>query len=378
MKNKRLLIGISVVAILAIGLWLWKGKEKVNGDKEVLKIGAIFSSTGVAGDYGKKSVEGILLAQELINQKGGVKGKKIQLIIEDAKSSNKDAISAYNKLVNFDKVQYIIGDIYSSTTKVIIENLDKDVLLFAPGASRPDLVKLSNNFLRNWTSDDFDGLAMSKVVQENKIDTISILAQQNDYTLALREAFIKDFKSDGKVCIDEGMFTENQTNYREILVRLKAKRTKSIYLIGMSKQVGQILKESKEIGFSPQWYTNLTVNTEDCKKIAGTAINGVVFSEPFVDKTTQNWREFYNLYKTKYNKEPDATVAHSFDALNILALALMEKSNVKDIIIYINSLHNYPGVSGNTTFDGKGGVVKDIEVLQFKNNIPERIKIFKF
>ncbi|MFV0364394.1 MAG: ABC transporter substrate-binding protein [Suipraeoptans sp.] len=343
-----------------------------------VKVGAIFSSTGVAGDYGKKSVEGIELAADLINKEGGIKGKKIKLIVEDAMSSNKDAISAYRKLVDVNKANYIIGDIYSTTTKAIIGNLSKDILLFAPGASRPDLVGLSNNFLRNWTSDDFDGYAMSRVIQSQGFNRTSVLTQQNDYTLALKEAFVKDFQSNGKVVDDDGFFTEDQLSYKELLLKLKNKNVKAVYLIGMSKQAGQMLKDAKEIGFNPQWFANLTVNTDDCKLIAGEAINGVIFSEPFVDKTTKEWTDFHDLYVEKYSREPDATAAHSFDALKILSLALSNTDNIQDAISYINSIKDYVGVSGNTTFDGKGGVVKDIEVLQFRNNTAERIEIFKF
>jgi len=216
MKSK---VKIILVAMIVLPFMFWSCQDK----QQIIKIGAIFSSTGVAGDYGKKSVEGITLAADLINNKGGVNGKKINLIIEDAKSSNKDAISAYNKLVDFDRVHYIIGDVYSSTTKVIIENLAKDEVLFAPGASNPDLVNLSKNFLRNWTSDDFDGLAMSKIIQENSITTISVLTQQNDYTMALKNAFIKDYKADGRTISDEGLFTEEQKSYKELLLRLKKK-----------------------------------------------------------------------------------------------------------------------------------------------------------
>ena len=377
MKYSKLTIVFIIVAILAVGFFIVKHKAK---NSDTINVGAIFSSTGVAGDYGKKSVEGVVLATELINSRGGINGKKINLFVEDAKSSNKDAISAYQKLVDYNGVHYIIGDVYSSTTKVVIENLSKDVVLFAPGASNPDLVNISENFLRNWTSDDFDGFAMSKIIQEHRITTISVLTQQNDYTMALMNAFVKDYKTEGRIVSDEGLFTEDQKSFRELLMNLKRKDVKAIYLIGMSKQVGQILKESKEIGFMPQWFTNLTVNTEDCKQIAGSAINGVIFSEPFVDRTSDNWKEFYDEYKVKFNKEPDTTSAHSFDALNILALAFNNTNyhNIEEVTKYINNLHDYQGVSGNTTFDGKGGVLKDIEVLQFQNDVPVRIKIFRF
>lgn len=347
---------------------------------DLIVIGAIFSSTGIAGDYGKKSVQGLELAVDDINRNGGIQGKMLKVIVEDAKSSPKDALSAYRKLVDLHGVKFIIGDVYSSTTKTILDNLDSDVLLFAPGASKPDLVNLKQNFLRNWTSDDFDGLAMSNVTRDMGIEKISVLNQSSDYTISLSNAFIKDFKHYNGEITSHDEFTAEGGRYRELLIGLKNKGVENVYLAGLSSQLGQILKESSRIGYHPQWFTNLTVNTADCKNVAGESINGVIFTEPFLDKSENNtsWTEFENSYHERFGSVPDATVAHAYDAMKILELALDSTTKVNEVVSYINKLANYPGVSGNTTFDGHGGVVKDIVVKQFVDGSAIELKVFKF
>jgi branched-chain amino acid transport system substrate-binding protein len=128
-----------------------------------LRIGVMLALTGDSANYGKRSLNGLTWAADKINQKkGGVNGKHLELVVEDDLSSPKDAVSAFNKLVSQDQVKVVIGDIISGTTLAVAPLAEKNhVLLFAPGASNPQLRYAGDYVFRNWTSDDFDGLAMA-------------------------------------------------------------------------------------------------------------------------------------------------------------------------------------------------------------------------
>jgi branched-chain amino acid transport system substrate-binding protein len=350
---------------------------------DTVKLGGFFSLTGVAADYGKKTNEGFQLAIDLINQNGGIHGKKVVGIIEDTKSSPKDAIVAYRKLKDIDGLHFFIGDVYSNTTQAVIQQKDADVIIFAPGASKPDLVNLSPNFVRNWSSDDFDGLAMARIIKERNVKNIALISQVSDYTQALSNAFKNEFENLGGNIVIEQSFQETQNDFSAMLLKFKNQNIEYVYLTALSKQMGYILKQAAQINYYPQWFTNLTVNTDDCKNIAGEARNGVIFSTPYVDfeNLNEQGKAFKAIYIKKYGKEPDATVAHSFDAVNILTMVLKKEENLTDfkkIIDDINKVKDYPGVSGKTTFDGHGSVLKDVEVMQIKNDSIISLKIFKF
>lgn len=377
MKNKVLIIVIVLILTGLVGFWFWKK----NNSNDQIKIGAIFSTTGVAGDYGKKSMEGIQYAVDAINSNGGIDGKKLVVIFEDAKSNPKDALSALNKLLTIDKVKIVVGDVYSSTTKVLISNLPNDVLLFAPGASSPELTNSKPNFIRNWTSDDFDGSAMANVILSNNVYEVATLTQNSDYTISLNNAFITDFKKGNGVVSSSYNFDGDKSDYRSLIEKLKSSNIKSVYLTALSKEMGYILKQSKELNFSPQWYTNLTVNSDDCKRIAGTSRDNVIFSKPFINliNTSEENKSFIVKYKSSKGFEPDETVSHSYDAINIIAKSMQKVGlNIPLLIEDINRVKNYNGLSGITTFDGKGGVVKNIEVLKVSGDSLISIKIFDF
>lgn len=380
MKKTVAAVVVLIVALSIAGCTTSKEPQPAEQNRTI-RVGAIFSSTGMASDYGKKGIEGVQFAVELLNQRGGINGQKVEVTYEDAKSTARDAVSALKKLSDTDKISIMVGDVYSGTTKALIENLPAKTILFAPGASRPDLVNINPHFVRNWTSDNFDGQAMANIVLGDSVKEIATLTQVGDYTVSLNEVFKNEFtKKGGKITAQES-FEAEKGDYKPLLQKLKAQNPKDIYLTALSKEMGTILKQAKEINFTPHWYTNLTVNTDDCKKIAGNAVEGVVFSRPYMDlgKMSPESASFISLYKTRKGSEPDETIAHAFDAMNILFLAIESVgTDTEAIVKYINSLKDYPGVSGKTTFDGHGGVVKDIEVVRMVNNSPKSIKVFSF
>lgn len=377
MNKKSIIIVLLLLLIGVVGLWFWKKNSSI----DEIKIGAIFSSTGVAGDYGKKSIEGIQFAVDDINSNGGIDGKKLIIIYEDAKSNPKDALSALNKLLTIDNVSIIVGDVYSSTTKVLINNIPDNVLLFAPGASSPELANSKPNFIRNWTSDDFDGSAMANVILSNKVNEVATLTQNSDYTISLNKAFVNDFKKgDGRI-LSSYNFDSDKSDYRTLIEKLKSANIKTVYLTALSKEMGYILKQSKELNYTPQWYTNLTVNSDDCKKIAGSSRDNVIFSKPYINlsNTSETNKSFVSNYKLSKGTDPDETVSHSYDAINIIVKSIQKVGlNIPLLITNINEIKNYNGLSGITTFDGKGGVVKNIEVLKVSGDSLISIKIFSF
>ena len=82
--------------------------------QETIKIGVTQPLTGAFAASGNYVAQGAKIAEEEINQAGGVLGKKIQLIIEDNKSNPTEAVSTVEKLITKDKVPVLIGA-WSST-----------------------------------------------------------------------------------------------------------------------------------------------------------------------------------------------------------------------------------------------------------------------
>ena len=79
------------------------------------KIASILPLTGKNGNYGMLIKNGLELAKEEINKNGGIKGRSLEIIYEDDQADPKLAVSATEKIINFDNVPIIFGPWASSS-----------------------------------------------------------------------------------------------------------------------------------------------------------------------------------------------------------------------------------------------------------------------
>jgi branched-chain amino acid transport system substrate-binding protein len=118
---KKATIGIVAIIIIVLIGWSLKGKSTPSSTgKEPIKIGAVISLTGFAAPWGEYSKNGIDLAVKNINEKGGIDGRNVEVVIEDDHTDAKDSVTAYNKLVNVDHVDGVIGSIFDFTSQPLI------------------------------------------------------------------------------------------------------------------------------------------------------------------------------------------------------------------------------------------------------------------
>ena len=103
------------VMIVVAGFLFFQSCSK-QGTDEIL-IGEYASLTGSEATFGQSSHNGLMLAVEEINSKGGLLGKKIKLITEDNQGKPSETQTVVQKLINRDKVVAVIGEVASSRSK---------------------------------------------------------------------------------------------------------------------------------------------------------------------------------------------------------------------------------------------------------------------
>ena len=101
---------LATIALFAIILSSCTGEpagEEGADSTEPIKIGFIGPLTGDAAAFGSDAINGAKIAVEEINAEGGINGRQISIIAEDARCTGGDAVSAAQKLINIDKVDVI-------------------------------------------------------------------------------------------------------------------------------------------------------------------------------------------------------------------------------------------------------------------------------
>ncbi|MFA5291847.1 MAG: penicillin-binding protein activator [Phycisphaerae bacterium] len=359
------LLTISVFTLLCT-----PGCAKKPQEPNEIKIGAILPLTGDGAKYGQSAKKGIDLALKEINTAGGIHNKKLKIIYEDSILDPKQGVNAANKLITVNKVPVIIGAMASSVTLAIAPIAEKShTILLSPASSAPDITKAGDYIFRNTYSDIYEGPVMARYAYEKLgFRQIAILHINNDFGVGLSKAFQQSFVQLGGKIVDLESY-ENSSDFRSQLNKVKQSNPDSIYLVGYS-EMGLVIRQAKEMALNNQILSCIMFEDPKILEVAGDAAEGVIYTYPTYNPNSnqQDVVNFVQIFRQKYNEEPDIYAASSYDSLKILAYAMnkggLEAASIKQTLY---SIKDFPGVTGSTTFDNNGDVTKPIGIKQVQN-----------
>lgn len=370
MEKKQIIIGtIIVLALVAIvsAVFLYAPKEGL----EEIKIGAIAPLSGPAALYGEGMKKGIDLAVEELNAKGGIEGKQIRVIYEDSQIDPKLAVSAIQKLITVDKVPVIIGPMGSSEVLSVAPIAERDhVVVLSPTASTPEITNAGDYIFRNTPSDNYEGSETAKFAyQQLGLQKIAILYINNDYGVGLRDVFKKTFESLGGTITTSEAFEPGANDFRTQLTRIKDSEAEAIYSVAYKESI-QILKQRKELGIDAQILGTTPFEDPEILEKAGKTAEGVIYAFVGYDPASEREevQQFINNFSKKYGAKPDPSAAQSYDAMKIVALAIENGGYTADgIKTALYNIKDFQGVTGLTSFDKNGDIVKPVQFRTVKN-----------
>jgi len=361
-----------VCLIIFFGFVFNVGMSKVN-KPEAYKIGAILPLTGSLSEIGENAKKGILLALAEANKQYKAKGIEFEVLLEDTKTSPKDAVNALNKLINVDKVGFVIGPISSGATLAVAPIAESNrVILISPGASSPKLSEAGDYIFRTWHSTSYEGRIFAEYLHKTlRTKTIGVLFINNEYGIGLLDEFTKTFKSLGGKILFEEAFQQNLSDFRPILTKIKpiTKQVDSIYIIGYHNETGALLKQSKEMMLNARFFCSDANQDPKLIEIAGSAAEGLIYphaKKP--DNTIPHVRDFQSSYRKKFAEEYGTTSDTAYDAFNLIVLAILKYGyNPLLAKTFLLNTNGYNGASGTISFDSHGDVLKEFEIKTVRN-----------
>jgi len=372
MKTKQYIFIFSFTTIIVVFFILWKNHQLRFMENGTIKIGAILPLTGDISEYGKRTKMGIDLAIDEINGNGSPFKNRYNIVYEDDKGVPKDGVNSVQKLIDINKINYIIGSVSSTVTLAILPIIDqRKVILFSPAASSPKLTGMSSYFFRDWPSDLLEATVLSDFAFKTlKFKKISILYVNNDYGIGLRNEFIRHFKELGGSILNDESYAQSATDFRSQLDKIKNSKPEAIYLSGYHREMAIATKQIKEVGIPCQILGNADYGVQELLEMTGTASEGAIFSIPeyLPNDTTSSIKHFTMEFRKKYGKEPSIFEANGYDALMVIAQAIDAVGNdTKRVSDFISSLKHFKGASGDISFDQKREVVKPITIKTVEN-----------
>ncbi|MEK6960557.1 MAG: ABC transporter substrate-binding protein [Nanoarchaeota archaeon] len=155
-----------IVLFLLTALLLSGCAEKKVDSSGAIRIGAVLALTGWGAPMGNNMFEGATLAIEQVNSAGGIRGRPLQLEVEDWKSSNADATTAAKSLIEIKGIKIILGQWSGDVLSYLSVSDSANATILCIGCGAPGMTEKSPGLFRVWPSDE---LEVKAVIQDMRL-----------------------------------------------------------------------------------------------------------------------------------------------------------------------------------------------------------------
>ena len=325
-------------------------------------------------DLGQSVRNGVLLAVEAQNERGGLLGQPVQVILEDSACDYQTARDVAQSVIAEEGVTFVIGAVCAGASEGVAQiTSDAGVLQISPASVDADLTEDAAGALRPLvfrtpvTDPDQAVIAAKLVLDRWGAGTVGILhSEQGNYGATLADAFTLAFEAEDGEVVARETYDQDSLQFYEALEPVRDADPDVLYLPGYYTVINRLVSQLRAFGMfqpivgSDGWNsTNLDVN------VVGDSYFPVHYygSEPRSVVATWN-----SLYETRYLVPPDTLATLSYDATNML-FAAVETSGYIDPYGVAQALETsaFETVSGWLTFDDMHNPVKPMVILRVNN-----------
>ena len=355
----------------AIAVILLISGECMAGD--TVKLGVAGAQSGDLASYGLPTVNAAKLVVDQVNAKGGINGKKIELLIEDDVCKPEIATNTATKLVS-EGVKIVLGHICSGATKAALPIYkNAGVLVMSPSATSPELTESGEYpyFFRTIAPDDAQAkLDVEFTLNVLKLKKIAIVHDKGDYGKGFAE-FAKKFIDEsgkGQAVLFEGV-TPGAVDYSAIVQKIKQSGAEAVMFGGYHPEASKIVGMMRKKRLTLAFISDDGVKDNTFIQVAGQDAEGVYASGPRDTSSNPIAREAVEAHRKAFKSDPGAFYDNAYSAALVLMNAIKKAGDENpDDLKKVLQTDKVDTPIGKISFDAKGDAIgAGFSIYQVKN-----------
>ena len=290
-------------------------------------LGNTTDLSGPVASYGKPYRNGMQLAIDEINQRGGIHGRKVRVIFEDSAYDPKKAALAAEKLVNQDKIFMMIGAM--GTAHNIASwpiQFEKNVINFLPLAASSPMYEPFHRLKYAVQSTYYDQLsrAVPQMVKDKGLKKPCIIYQDDDMGSEIKAGGEAGLKSVNMTFTETTSFKRGATDFSTQVSKMKAAGCDLVIMGTIIRETIGTINESRKLGFNPVFLATVAAYSDQLHTLGGKSMDGLyatmTIQHPYTDES-EPIRVWASKYKAQFNADPTAYSVYGYVAMNIFANA---------------------------------------------------------
>lgn len=364
-KLALVIVSVFLITVLVSGCT----SNSTSANKEPIRIGFIAGMSGPNAELGNGQKMAIELAVEQWNKKGGIDGRKIELIERDDHYNPTDTVNAANELINNYKVVAIVGPTGSGNAKALLP------VVKAAGIPLMITNSMDNEFT-NPVIPNVYRFAMPNWVQEqmaidyalkNNMTRIAVINDTSGYGKPGGDEIVKMLKEKGITPVAREEYKPGDLDVTAQVLRIKNANPQILIIWGMAADAANIRKTMVANGLNIPMIGGNPLVMKSYRDIAGSAIGETITTyldtylrKPFRPEAIEfakAWKEKYPNDKVFYGPGDEPWYylnmpAQTYDAVNVLLTAIKnaKSTDSKKIIEELDKIRDYKGVTNKISF----------------------------
>ncbi|OKH39346.1 branched-chain amino acid ABC transporter substrate-binding protein [[Phormidium ambiguum] IAM M-71] len=309
---------------------------QTNSTSQGIPIGVALAQTSNVALLGQEGIQGAKIAEKYFNDKGGVDGTPIKLIVQDTGGDETGAINAFQILINQNKVVGIVGP-----------TLSQQAFSADPVAERAKVPVLAASNTAKGIPEIGDYVARVSapvsIVAPNSINAalklnpnikkVAVFYAQNDaFNKSETEIFQKTVKEKGLDIVTVQKFLTTDTDFQAQATNAINLKPDLIIISGLAADGGNLVRQLRELGYKGIIIGGNGFNTSNIFAVCKASCNGVLVAQAYSPQHSNAVNQaFRAAYLQQYKKEPPQFSAQAFAAVQVFVEALNAVDKRSDI-----------------------------------------------
>lgn len=351
--------------------------------QETVKIGVVQPLTGPVAYDGTIYTNTVKMIVDDMNAKGGVLGRKIELVVEDGACNPAQSVNAAEKLVVRDKVVALLGAFCSTSTAAMMEVARKHKVPHLTGISTAAQLTEQNNvyFFRAVATTPMLGEAFGgELPSAVKGKRFAFLVINDDWGRSMVNSYPKAIERAGGTIVGTEFFQSSELLFLSHITKLKSTNPDAIILAANTQHAVALSKQIRELGITAPLIGEGSWTSDSYLKLAGPASEGVYGLVEYVYTVKNPINEaFVKMSREKLKENPSKFAGAAHNGIHIMVDAIRRAGAADpEKIRAALTQTNYNGLVGNISFDAKNQAYgQDVYLALVKNGVPEVVRSAK-
>jgi branched-chain amino acid transport system substrate-binding protein len=330
-------------------------------------IPALLELSGAGAVSGSNFRDGMVMAIEEINAKGGILGRRIETPILDTQSDASISRAQMQKVLD-NNPYVIIGPVFSGSVLVDMALAQRAQVPEIVGAEAAAVTQKGNTYVfRTSFGQQFSMPKIANYIRDGvKAKTVAVLWVNNDFGKGGRDTFVKEMAARSiKVAADISV-ESGQVDFSADVVKLKAANADAIFVYVNEEESARFLREAKRQGIKAPLIGETTLLGQKVIDLAQGAADGVRGHLGLtVDAPIPAVKEFAERFKARFKYVCDHNGIKGYTAVYFIK-HVTEKTGTFDSKLFAQTMHGLtispkdePGVLMEATFDANGDIDRD-------------------